>query len=156
MLHIGVNLLDGSLGLADQCRGCGLVLVAGSAQRHVVLALGSLRLSDGGVVLRLGFIIFLCGYNLLVIQVLYAFERLLHDILLNQGLLPELIGPGYLLLARAVARLGALRLGGAARGLRLRHLCPYLGGIYECDGVAFADLLAFTAVEFGHMAGDHA
>ena len=72
----------------DQGGRRGAVLGPGAVQGHVILALGRLRLRDGGIVLSLGLVIFLGGDHFLVVERFHPFEGLLHDILLYQRLLP--------------------------------------------------------------------
>ena len=72
----------------DQGGRSGAVLGPGTVQSHVILALGGLRLRDGGIVLSFGLVIFLCGNHFLVVELFHAFEGLFHHVLLHQCLLP--------------------------------------------------------------------
>ena len=108
LAQIRLHLHQRAVSLIDESLGRSLVLLARSVDSHVILTLGSLCLSDGGIVLGLHLVVFLSRDDFLVIELLDPVERLLHHVFLHKSLLIKLIGSGDLLLAGSVLSLSAL------------------------------------------------
>ena len=108
LAQIRLHLHQRAVSLIDESLGRSLVLLARSVDSHVILTLGCLCLSDGGIVLGLYLVVFLSRDDFLVIELLDPVERLLHHVFLHKSLLIKLIGSGDLLLAGSVLSLSAL------------------------------------------------
>ncbi len=85
------------------------------------------------------------GNDLLFLEFLDPFEALGEDFLLHDGLLPEFVGAGNLLLPGSVASF--FELGGCRRtgGTRLGQAAAHLGRIDDDKGIALVNFLSFDS-----------
>ena len=132
------------------------LLFAGSVLSHFILALGSLYLCFGRLVRGKGFITLLSAYDALVVEVLHAVIGFLGYLAGSLGLLHQLVGTLYLLLACSGVGEVLERLGRFACGLGHSLLGVHLGHLEYGERIAYMHKVALLDSEFYHAAGQFA